>query len=141
MKLKVTVKVKPSCKITVSGPIAFGIQPASATNLTTLPTTLDVQCTRTTPYNIALTPSNGNTSGTGAMLKGADQVAYQLRQGPAIGDAPWGSTGGIAPLLAGNTVQGTGTGAVKPYSVYATVPSADAPAGNYIDTVTATVNY
>ena len=141
LSFTVTATVKANCKVSVSGPISFGLQPASATNLTTLPTTLDVQCTRTTPYNIALTPSNGNTTGAGAMLKGADQVAYQLRQGPAIGDAPWGSAGLKAPGGAGNTVQGTGTGSVQPYSVYATVPSTDAPAGNYIDTVTATVNY
>lgn len=132
---------KAQCKI--NGAIAdidFGTQPGTATNLQGS-TNLTVQCTRTTPYAIGLLPGNGNTTGAGVMVNGGNQVAYQLRKAAGMSAAVWGNTTAIAPGLAGNGVQGTGTGNNQNLTIYATVASANAPAGNYLDTVTVTVNY
>ena len=118
--------------------IDFGTQSGTASNLQGA-TALAVQCTRTTPYFIGLKPGNNNSNGDGLMLKGVDQIAYQLRQGPGMSGTPWGNT--ATSFAVGNGVAGTGTGAVVSHPIYATVPSADAPIGNYSDTVTVTVNY
>jgi spore coat protein U-like protein len=65
---------------------------------------------------------------------GGDLVAYQLRQAAGMGGAVWGKD-------ATNDVNDTGTGNDKNHTIYATVASADAPAGSYQDLVTVTVNY
>jgi spore coat protein U-like protein len=67
---------------------------------------------------------------------GSEQVRYQLYQNAAY-TTPWGDgTGGTA------TVTGTGTGTSQAISVYARVlPQATPSAGNYTDTIVATITY
>ena len=135
----VTAVIAPQCKITATtADIDFGTQSGSATNLQGA-TNLKVQCTNTTPYFIGLKPGNSNANGAGFMLKGADQIAYQLRQAPGMSGAIWGNTATSAAV--GNGVAGTGNGLVKDHPIYATVASADGAVGTYSDTVTVTVNY
>lgn len=135
----VTADIKAQCKITATtADIDFSTQSASATNLQGA-TNLKVQCTNTTPYFIGLKPDNNDVNGAGAMLKGADQIAYQLRQAPGMSGAIWGNTATSAAV--GNGVAGTGNGLVKDHPIYATVASADGAVGTYSDTVTVTVNY
>ncbi len=100
-----------------------------------------VQCSKTTPYNIGLTPSNNNHTGAGLMT-GPDAlgIAYQLRSTAGIGGTVWGDTIGT------NTVSGTGATAVPyttAYTVYATIAAAalNVTPGAYIDPVTVTVTY
>ena len=145
-QFKVQALVEANCKITPPSDILFGTQPDTVTNLqgTTTTTKLGVQCTRTTPYFIGLKPGNGNVNGAGVMYKGGvvgapDQVPYQLRQASGMGAAIWGNT--ATSVAAGNGVAGTGTGSVINYSIFATVPSANAAVGSYSDIVWITVNY
>ena len=140
----VTANITPQCKIkgTVAD-IDFGTQSGTATNLQGS-TALIVQCTRTTPYYIGLLPGNGNTAGAGVMygqapLTAADTVAYQLRSTAGMSGTIWGNT--ATSISVGNGVAGTGTGSDQNHTIYATMASANAPAGSYQDTVTVTVNY
>lgn len=68
------------------------------------------------------------------MINGANLVPYQLYTNPAR-TTVWGNTIGT------NTVTGTGNGLIQPLTVYGRVPSASAPAGPYLDVITATITY
>ena len=135
----VNATVLANCKITPPNNIDFGTQPDTATNLQSSTNNLGIQCTRTTPYFIGLKPGNNSTIGAGVMLNGTDQVPYRLRKAAGMAAAIWGNT--ATTTSAGNGVAGIGTGNVITYSIFATVPSANAPVGSYSDTVTITVNY
>lgn len=102
--------------------------------------TLTVNCSEGTPYSIGLSAgANAMAGATGAapgerrMLSGETYLAYDLYQD--IGRTTfWGDA-----LAAQRS--GTGTGADQAHTVFGRVPSANAPAGNYSDTVTARVVY
>ena len=144
INFSVQADIKAQCKI--KGAVAdidFGTQSGTATNLQGS-TALTVQCTRTTPYYIGLLPGNGNTAGAGVMygqapLTPADTVPYQLRSTAGMSGTIWGNT--ATSISVGNGVAGTGTGSDQNHTIYATLASANAAAGNYQDTVTVTVNY
>lgn len=97
-------------------------------------TTLNVQCTKGTPYTIGL---NGGTSGATdptarLMKKGTESIRYGLYQ-QAGGVAPWGAT---------STIGGTGNTFYLPTIVYGRVPVQPTPSpGTYTDTIIATVTY
>jgi spore coat protein U-like protein len=138
---QVLITVAKACSV-VAGPgskIDFGTVDSSATNLSGN-SNISVTCSKTTPYNIGLLPSNNSTTGAGVMspASGSDTVAYQLRSVSATG-AVWGST--ATSTAVGNGVAGTGTGAAQTIPVYATVASANVTPGAYSDTVTVQVNY
>jgi len=100
--------------------------------------TLNVQCTNTTPYNIGLDAgSNGGTVAT-RLMKGwpsNETIGYSLYT-TAGRSVVWGNTVGT------DTVAGTGNGASQGYPIYGRVPAQTTPAaGNYTDTVTVTVTY
>lgn len=90
-----------------------------------------------TPYNVTL--NAGQNSGAGGvadrnMTNGTALLPYQLYRDPGRSEV-WGNT------VPTDTVTGTGTGAVQTIPVYGRVPSANVPAGSYLDVVTATVVY
>lgn len=103
-------------------------------------TTIGVTCSRPTPYTVALTPSNNNTAGAGAMLPtivgNTDTVAYRLYS-DANRTVPWGGQVGT------NTLQRTGDGTAQALSVYGRVLGAavNVTPDAYSDTVTVTVRY
>lgn len=110
-------------------------------------TTLAVQCSKDLPFNVGLTPTNNNTAGAGIMAGDAGgTVAYELMQ-PTAGNAP-ANTAAWGNVVGTNTVARNGNGlatadAVK-LPVTALVRGAGAinqPAGDYEDTVTATLTY
>jgi spore coat protein U-like protein len=102
--------------------------------------TLSVACTNNDAYSIALSAGTGNGASVAdrrmTRAGGSEQVRYQLFQNAAF-STPWGDgTGGTAP------VGGIGNGVNQAITVYARVlPQATPSAGNYADTITATITY
>lgn len=124
------------CKVQSTTTLDFGTRGVLDTNFDTT-STLGVQCTDTTPYNIQLNAGStaGGTIATRLMTSGAATVSYRMYR-----DAPrtlnWGQTNGT------DTVAGTGNGAVQSYTVFGRVPIQVTPApATYTDTVTVTVEY
>ena len=141
---KVLLQVDSACTVNAAigtqnninfGTVNAGATPSPAVATSSIP--LSVQCSKASPYAIALTPvSTGNKDGTGEMKKGTDKVAYSLFSDLAATTA-WGS-------LETNDVEGTGEGNLvkKDHAVFAKVTgSTDVPAGNYEDTVNVAVTY
>jgi spore coat protein U-like protein len=140
----VQITVAKACSVTAGNAsnIDFGTVNSSATGLVAS-SNISVTCSKTTPYNVGLMPSNTSTTGAGVMKSVApatnsDTVAYQLRSVSATGPV-WGST--ATPTAVGNGVAGTGTGAAQTIPVFATVANANVTPDSYSDTVTVTVNY
>lgn len=132
----VTANVTKQCSINFVNNINMGSVTMNQSSIAAN-NTLGVACSNSTPYSIGLSPSNGSTTGSGAM-KGrstnTDTVPYQLRSTSGQSGVPWGS-------ISANSVQGTGSGSVTAYTVYATVPNANYAPDNYADTVTINVTY
>jgi spore coat protein U-like protein len=98
---------------------------------------LAVLCTQGTPWAIAL-DNGSHYDSTNSVRRMADSgatnfVAYGLYQ----------SSGTSTPWNAVNTKSGTGTGTTSAVPIYGTVPSGadNVPAGNYSDSVTATITF
>lgn len=109
--------------------------------------TINVTCSKTTPYYVGLAPStaNGGTAnGTGNMVSVAnsatntDKVPYTLYQDSSFGTI-WGNT--ATSTTVGNGKGGTGTGVAQGITVYAQAPSANFTPDSYADTVTVNVNF
>jgi spore coat protein U-like protein len=136
-QFQVTMTLQAECKLTSASDLAFGTSGViqSAINSTS---TIGVQCTNTTPYNVGLSAGAGSgatvslrkmTSASGATIN------YQLFRDSARTQT-WGDQVGT------NTASGTGNGAVQSLTVYGTVPAQTTPAaGSYTDTVQVTVTY
>ncbi|MEZ5688127.1 MAG: spore coat U domain-containing protein [Caenibius sp.] len=132
--------VPNSCTVTALGDADLGIVSATA-GATYGNTSVRVNCPRDTPYTIGLTPSNGNSSGLGALSgtgSNTDKPPYQLRKTSNTGPI-WGQA--VSPTNAGNGQSGTGTGANQTYPVYVSVPSPNYTPDQYSDTVTVTLNF
>ena len=140
---QVLITVAKACSVTAGNAsnINFGTVDSSVTGLVAS-SNISVTCSKTTPYNVGLMPSNTNTVGAGVMkspvLANTDTVAYQLRSVSATGPV-WGNT--ATPTAVGNGVAGTGTGVAQVIPVFATVANANVTPDSYSDTVTVTVNY
>ncbi len=133
----VTVTIVAGCTITGASTLNFGSQGALAANVDAS-STVQVQCTNTTPYNIGLDAGTGVGAST-ALRKmtsgGGSTVNYAMYtdSGRTIN---WGNAVGT------DTVAGSGTGTAQSYTVYGRVPAQPTPApGVYNDTVTVTVTY
>ena len=136
-QFQVAMTIQAECRLTSATDLAFGNTGVIQTAITST-STIGVQCTNTTPYNIGLNAGNGAgatvtarrlTSGAGAT------VTYQLFR-DAARTLNWGNTAGT------DTLAGTGNGAVQSLTVYGSVPPQSTPAaGNYTDTVQVTVTY
>jgi spore coat protein U-like protein len=128
--------VTSACVINSTSTMDFGSQGVLTANVDTT-STIAVQCTNTTPYNIGLDAGLG-TGATVAMRKmsnGANTINYLLYSDSGR-TTVWGNTAGS------NTVAGTGNGASQNYTVYGRVPAQTTPAAAaYTDTITVTVTY
>ncbi len=138
---QVTATVISSC--TVAGTaLNFGssIDPLAAATPLDATSTLNVQCTNTTPYTVALN-AGANAGGasnftTRTMKSGTRSLGYQLYL-DAGRSSVWGD--GTATS---STVAGTGTGSAQSLTIYGRLPSlANVVPGSYTDTVTVTISY
>lgn len=141
---KVEATVIASCEITTKSEVNLGSKSADTINIEGVKTNaIGVTCTNGAPYKIGLSPSNGNTAGSGAMkgsVGNSDEVPYQLRSAAGMSGAILGNNGSTVATLT-NGVTGTGNGLEQLRNVYATVPSADFKPDNYSDKVTINVYY
>lgn len=145
----VTLVVTKACTITAAA--ATNVDFGTAASTTAIPTlgqgTVTAQCSLLTPYTISLNAgANAGTANdvttrrmknTNAAITTGNYVGYQLYQDAAHANV-WGSTSGT------NTQAGIGTGLAVPYIVYGQITNLstnNAAAGNYLDTVTATITY
>lgn len=139
MDFDVTLTIDKSCDVTSTETIAFGNVLASA-GTANAQGDVAVQCTKGTAYALALNGGNnsGNDINARQMSSGSNTIAYQLYQDTA--NTVWGQTAGT------DTVDGTGAGfgaafdQVHTVHATATIVGTE-PAGNYSDTVTATVTF
>jgi spore coat protein U-like protein len=132
----VQLTIASSCIINSAGNLNFGSSGVIAANIDQT-STLQVQCTNTTPYTISLDQGTGSGATVAArkMTNGANTITYSLYQDTGR-TTVWGNTIGT------NTVAGTGNGASQSYTVYGRVPPQTTPAAAlYSDTITVTVTY
>jgi spore coat protein U-like protein len=132
----VTMTITSTCTITSSPTLAFGSVGLLSAN-TDATSTLQVQCTNTTPYNIGFDAGTGSGATVAArkMTNGANTITYSLYS-DAGRTTVWGNTVGT------NTVAATGNGSAQSFTVYGRVPAQTTPAAAaYSDTITVTVTY
>jgi spore coat protein U-like protein len=134
---QVQLTVQASCSVTSATTLDFG----STTLLSAAidqSTTLNVQCSQTTPFNVGLnagTTSGGSTAVRKLSAGGAQTIDYALYRDAAHTQV-WGDTIGT------DTLASVGTGSSQSFAVYGRVPVQTTPApGAYTDTVTVTVTY
>ncbi len=142
----VTITIEESCDVTSAETVAFGVQLASA-GTASAEGDVAVQCTVDTAYHLALSAGlhSGNDIGARQMqiAAGTATIAYQLYQDTANNDV-WGETTGTGSNTATGVGAGFGTAASfdQVHTVYAEATIAGTePAGDYSDTVTATVTF
>ena len=135
-QFSVSMTINSSCTIVSTAALNFGSQ-GVLTSAVAQTTTLQVQCTNTTAYNIGLDAGTGSGATVAArkMTSGSNTVTYSLYSDSGH-TAVWGNTIGT------NTVSATGNGAAQSYTIYGQVPAQTTPApGSYSDTITVTVTY
>ena len=127
----VTMTIQNSCSITNKTDLDFGTAPG-LTTLVDQTSTIEVTCTKTTPYSVGLNAGN-NASGGQRRMQGGDYINYDLYSNAGRSTA-WGNA-------AGSWVSGTGTGSAQTLTVYGRVPAQSSPTpGSYSDIVTVTVS-
>lgn len=134
---QVSITIQGACQVVATNTLDFGTQGILASDIDAT-TTLSVQCTDGTAYDIGL------DAGTGA---GAT-IATRKMTGPASATIDYliysdpGRTQLWGVSIPADTVSGTGDGAQQDYTVYGRVPGQTTPAaGTYTDTITVTVTF
>jgi spore coat protein U-like protein len=135
--MTVRITIQAECKVQTATDLDFGTAGVIDANVDQT-STISVQCTNSTPYNVGLGAGAG-AGATTAIRKmtgpASAVVNYSLYRDPARA-LLWGTTIGT------DTVAGTGNGAAQPLTVYGRVPPQTTPgAGIYTDTVAITVTY
>jgi len=136
---QVRLAIQGACQISSMTDIDFGSQLAAATTYTANGA-IQVQCTNGLPFTLGL--DGGTVTGdvnNRAMASGAGtHIPYALRHDSPTGPN-WGNDGS-------SWATGTGAGIGPSYAINFTVygqatVSGTEPAGQYLDTVTATITY
>jgi spore coat protein U-like protein len=134
----VTAEVRSACNVNATA-LNFGIyDPSTGTSLAGN-STVNVSCTRTTPFTVALNAGNTGSFTNRLMVSGANTLQYNLYTTAAL-TTVWGN--GTA-ATATNSGAGTGVSTPVAFTVYGSIPSQPTavPGTGYTDTVTVTVNY
>jgi spore coat protein U-like protein len=133
---RVQITLTSSCVINSASTLNFGSHGVLTANVNST-STVRVQCTSGTPYNIGLNAGTGSgaTVAIRKMTHTSSTVTYSIYQdsGRTI---VWGNTVGT------DTVAATGNGAAQSHTLYGRVPPQTTPApAVYTDTITVTVTY
>jgi len=132
----VTATVLSVCSVAATN-LAFGNYDASSGTANDASSTVTVTCTPSETYDVGLDAGTGSgaTVAVRRMTNGGNTLDYSLYQ-DAGRTTVWGQTIGT------NTQAGTGNGSGQAFTVYGRIPTAQyVAAGNYSDTITATVTY
>ncbi len=130
----VLITINAFCAITSPTDLDFGSNNLLNANVDQT-STLDVQCTNTTPFDIGLDQGLNFTTTRRMDDGGGNFVEYAL-----YSDA--GRTTAWGDIILTDTVADTGDGTANTYTVYGRVPVQTTPApGAYVDTVTIEVTY
>lgn len=143
MNFDVTISIDESCDVTSTETVAFGVQLASAGTATAQGDVV-VQCTVDTAYDVALNEGLHSINDINArkmqIVAGTDTIAYQLYQDTA--GTVWGETAGTDTASGIGTGFGTGASFDQVHTVEAVATLVGTePAGDYSDTITATVTF
>jgi len=113
--------------------LSFGNYNGTVTNATS---TIQVDCSSGTPYNVGLNQgTHGGSVTTRKMQNGTHLLSYSLCQNSTCA-TNWGNTIGT------DTVAGTGSGVAQPLTVYGQLPASQSvTTGTYTDTIVATITY
>jgi spore coat protein U-like protein len=139
----VQLTIQAQCVIRSAATLNFGtvgvLGGVGGTTNTDQTSTIAVQCTNTTPFDIGLDAgtTTGGSIATRKLLSTTTSatVNYKLYS-ESTHTTNWGNTVG------GDTVTDTGNGASVNYTVYGRIAPQTTPApGSYADTVTVTVTY
>ena len=134
---QVKITIQAQCLAATTNDLDFGTSGVIAANVDAT-STLQVQCTNSTPYNIGFDKGVNGASVTTRQMKGGpsnELISYAMYS-DAARSVNWGNTIGT------DTVAATGSGVGQSYTVYGRVPAQTTPApGNYTDTITVTVTY
>ena len=133
---QVRATITATCAILAAPDLDFGSLGVLTANADQS-STIQVQCTDTTPYNIGLNAGTGSGASvaTRKLSNGGAVINYSLYTDNARSTV-WGNTIGT------DTVAATGNGASQSYIVYGRIPPQSTPApGSYTDLITVTVTY
>lgn len=128
--------IQADCKVQSTSNMSFGTRGVLDTSWDAT-STINVQCTDTTPYKILLDPGTGvgATVNDRLMSQGGATVVYRLYR-DAGHSLIWGQTSGV------DTAPGTGNGMQQVHTVYGRVHAQPTPApATYSDTITVTVEF
>lgn len=137
---QVKLAINAACSVTTTGALDFTAASADSTaDVTSNATNIKVTCSKTTAYNVGLTPSSNSTNGTGAMKgtgSNADTIAYSLYKTTGGTDV-WGN------VIGTNTKTGVGNGNAQNLTVYGKVlgSALNVTPDSYSDTVAVVVTY
>jgi spore coat protein U-like protein len=132
----VDVTIQAQCLINSASNLSFGTQGVLIANVDQT-STIVVQCTDTTTYDIGLDKGTGTGASvaTRKLTNGSTTINYSLYTNVGRSTV-WGNT------VSTDTVSATGNGAAQSYTVYGRIPAQTTPAPNaYSDTITITVTY
>jgi spore coat protein U-like protein len=137
--LNVSASVASNCTISTSA-LAFGVYDPLVANASTNldgTGTITIACTKGATSTIALNLGSNASGSSRRMTDGASNyLTYEMYQDSARLTV-WGSSG-----TAQFTPPAAPSKTARNFTVYGRIPgSQDIPAGNYADTVTATVNF
>ena len=134
---QVQITIQAAFAINSATTLDFGTHGILTTN-TDATSTITVQCTLLTPYNVGLNVGTGTGATAAARLmtsSASNTVTYSLYR-DASRLLVWGETIGT------DTVAGTGTGLAVGHTVYGRVPAQTTPTpALYTDTITVTVTF
>lgn len=134
--LNLSITIAATCSVVSATAIDFGSVTAIGSNLDQT-STLTVNCSTTTPYNVGLSAGGGTGASyaTRKMSSSGNVVNYSLYR-DALRTQVWGETIGT------DTVTGVGNAANQAITIYARVPAQTVPApAVYTDSVTVTITY
>jgi spore coat protein U-like protein len=133
----VDVTIVAQCLINSASNLSFGSSQGVLIANVDQTSTIVVQCTNTTTYDIGLDAGTGSGASvtTRKLTGGGATINYKLYSEPTH-TTVWGNT------VSTDTVSATGNGAAQSYTVYGRIPAQTTPAPNaYSDTITITVTY